>query len=253
MKVPKRAPAWLRPEEVRLVLPQVLEQWRALFATAVFTGMRRGELVALQKVDVDLKSDKPTITVCRSWGADHTKGGGVRVIPVHPELVPYLEAAMQESCSELVFPRADGTMHSQEIDLPKLLRNAMARAGLVRGWVHKCRKCDFSTVSQDETRRRCPTCNEKLWPSAIKRTERFHDLRHTTATLLLKIGTPLAVVQRLVGHSDPSITTEIYGHLEAEDARVHLERLSFSPIAQDAAAAEVTPRGVPVVHTAAGG
>ena len=217
----------------------------------------------MQKRDVDLGSDKPTITVCRSWENDSTKNGEVRVVPVHPELVPFLVHAMNESISEIVFPRADGSMHSREIDLPKILRNAMARAGLVRGWVHKCRWCCHREEARDSDPRRCPeaSCGKKLWPSAIKRSERFHDLRHTTATLLLKIGTPLAVVQRLIGHSDPAITTEIYGHLEAEDARVHLERLSLSPIskAEETPATEVVafaangrvvetaPRGLPVV------
>ena len=89
-KVPKRPPSWLRPEEVSLLIPQVPERWRTLFATAVYTGMRRGELVALQKRDVEIASDRPNITVCRSWDADSTKGREVRVIPMHPELVPYL-------------------------------------------------------------------------------------------------------------------------------------------------------------------
>ncbi|MCA3011411.1 MAG: site-specific integrase, partial [Myxococcaceae bacterium] len=257
MKVPRRPPSWLRPEEVTAVIPQVPERWRALFATAVFTGMRRGELVALQKRDVDLASEKPSITVCRSWDSDTTKGGEVRVIPVHPELAPFLASAVASSRSELVFPRPDGSMHTEHIDLASLLRNAMARAGLVKGYVHKCRWCGHeSKVLPDAEPRRCPeaACGKKLWPSAVKRTERFHDLRHTTATLLLKAGTPLAVVQRLVGHSDPAITTEIYGHLEAEDARPHIERLSFSfPVATVAEVLPMVvnaPRGLPVVPLA---
>ncbi len=251
-KEPKRPPAWLRPEEVRAVIPEVPEFWRAMFATAVYTAMRRGELVALQKRDIDLRGDKPTITVCRSWEVDSTKSGEVRVIPVHPELMPFLVAAMKSSTSELVFPRADGTMHTKEIDLADRLRSAMVRAGLVNGWVHKCRKCGHHEKRQTADTRRCPDDNMKLWPSPVKRTERFHDLRHTTATLLLKAGTPLAVVQRLCGHSDPAITTEIYGHLEAEDARVHLGRLSFAPLQLDANSAEPEQKvgfhGAPVVR-----
>lgn len=134
MKVPKRPPAWLRPEEVRAVIPQVPERWRALFATAVYTAMRRGELIALHKRDVDLDSEKPSITVCRSWEADSTKSGDVRVVPVHPELAPFLRDAINRSPSELVFPRPDGSMHTEHIDLASVLRNAMARAGLVTGW-----------------------------------------------------------------------------------------------------------------------
>ncbi|MBL8913587.1 MAG: site-specific integrase [Archangium sp.] len=254
-KVPKRPPSWLRPEEVSLVIPQVPERWRSMFATAVYTGMRRGELVALQKRDVDLSSDKPSITVCRSWDSDSTKGREVRVIPVHPELVPYLSTAIDRSPSELVFPRADGSMHSEDINLPSLLRSAMVRAGFVKGWVHKCRWCGHqSDQVSDAEIRRCPkeSCGKKLWPSPVRRSERFHDLRHTTATLLLKAGTPLAMVQRLIGHSDPAITTEVYGHLEAEDARPHLERLSFpmaEPLVNVLPLAANGSHGAPVVRT----
>ena len=143
-------------------------------------------------------------------------------------------------------------MHSEDINLPAILRSALARAGLVKGWVHKCRWCGYATDQvADSELRRCPTDGKKLWPSPVHRTERFHDLRHTTATLLLKAGTPLAMVQRLIGHSDPAITTEVYGHLESEDARPHLERLSFpvlEPLMNVLPMAANGPRGAPVVR-----
>ena len=41
---------------------------------------------------------------------------------------------------------------------------------------------------------------------------RFHDLRHTAATLMLMNGIPLMVVLRWLGHSKPSITLDIYSH-----------------------------------------
>ncbi|MGV3625828.1 MAG: tyrosine-type recombinase/integrase [Archangium sp.] len=254
VKVPKRPPSWLRPEEVDAVIPEVPAPWRAMFATAVFTGMRRGELVALQKRDVSLDDARPVITVCRSWDSDSTKGKEVRQVPVHPQLVPYLRSAIACSPSELVFPRADGTMHHEDINLPAMLRSAMARAGLVRGWIHKCRWCSYrSEMVGDAHVRRCPhsKCGKKLWPSPVHRPERFHDLRHTTATLLLKLGTPLAMVQRLVGHADPAITTEVYGHLEVEDVRPHLERLPFQlaePEVEVLPAVANGSRGAPVVH-----
>lgn len=66
--------------------------------------------------------------------------------------------------------------------------------------------------------RRC-ACGFKLWPAPQARRIRFHDLRHTTATLLLKAGAPLAVVQRILRHPSPTITIEIYGHLDLDDMR----------------------------------
>lgn len=48
---------------------------------------------------------------------------------------------------------------------------------------------------------------------------RFHDLRHTYASLLIQAGASLSLVQRLMGHSTIAITNDLYGHLTTE----HLE------------------------------
>ena len=42
---------------------------------------------------------------------------------------------------------------------------------------------------------------------------RFHDLRHTAASLMLNHVIPVIVVSKILGHSKPSITMDIYGHL----------------------------------------
>jgi integrase len=42
---------------------------------------------------------------------------------------------------------------------------------------------------------------------------RFHDLRHTAASIMLNHGVPVIVVSRRLGHSKPSITLDIYGHI----------------------------------------
>ena len=42
---------------------------------------------------------------------------------------------------------------------------------------------------------------------------RFHDLRHTAASLMLNHGIPVIVVSRRLGHAKPSITLDVYGQL----------------------------------------
>ena len=64
-----------------------------------------------------------------------------------------------------------------------------------------------------------------LWPKAIARPMRFHDLRHTTATLLLRAGVDAHRVQRLLRHRDVRTTTGIYGHLDVEDLRAAVATL----------------------------
>ncbi|RKH41316.1 hypothetical protein D7Y23_33280 [Corallococcus sp. AB050B] len=56
IKQPKRFPQYLKAEEVPLMLTALERRWRSLFTTAVFTGMRKGELLALRKSDVALKT-----------------------------------------------------------------------------------------------------------------------------------------------------------------------------------------------------
>jgi len=67
----------------------------------------------------------------------------------------------------------------------------------------------------------------KLWPKARVRTIRFHDLRHTTASLLLMAGAKPVAVQRILRHSDPRITTEVHGHLVPDYLRAEIDRLRF--------------------------
>jgi integrase len=148
----------------------------------LYAGLRKGELCGLLKSDVDV--DAGVITVRRSYDRETTKGGHADVIPVAPALEPYLQAAIDESPSELVFPWPDGSMRSPECDPAKVLRRALARAGLVEGYDHSCLRCKSRGTPHveryaDAALRRCPACNAKLWPKALPRPMRFHDLRHT--------------------------------------------------------------------------
>jgi integrase len=80
------------------------DRWRCLFAAALYTGMRKGELLGLRKEDVDLAAR--LITIRRSHDRDTTKGGHADAVPIAVELAPYLEVAMAESRTDLVSPAA---------------------------------------------------------------------------------------------------------------------------------------------------
>ena len=68
-----------------------------------------------------------------------------------------------------------------------------------------------------------------LWPKPQVRPIRFHDLRHTCASLLQQAGCSLPAVSRALGHADVRITLERYGHLAPEYLRAEVDRLSFGP------------------------
>ena len=99
-----------------------------LFAVAIYTGLRKGELLALRREDVDLEARRPT--VARSHDRDTTKGNRVDVIPMADEAVPSFQQAIAAS----LFPAPDG-LHA-----PPGLRGpghppASSRPGRHRQWL----------------------------------------------------------------------------------------------------------------------
>jgi integrase len=221
-RVPKRTYVTLAAEEVPTLLAAATPEWRGIFATAIYAGLRKGELFGLRKSDVDLRNG--TITVARSYDKETTKGGHADVLPIAEPLVPFLKAAIETSPSELVFPNPTGGMRSGQSGVERVLRRVLGGAGLVDGYVHTCRRCKAAGKShterhRDAERRICPKCGAKLWVKPLPRHMRFHDLRHTTATLLLRAGVDLVRVQRILRHSDVRLTADTYGHLVVEDLR----------------------------------
>lgn len=107
-KVPKRVYVTLSSDEVGVLLDSATPEWRGIFATAVYAGLRKGEIFGLRKTDVDLEGR--TLTVARSYDNETTKGGHADVLPIAEPLVPFLEAAIASSNSDLVFPNDDGGM-----------------------------------------------------------------------------------------------------------------------------------------------
>ena len=100
--------------------------------------------------------------------------------------------------------------------------------------MHVCRQCKAKGTPHEEKHdddelRRCPNqgCGRKLWPKRIPRHIRFHDRRYTTATLLLTAGVPPFAVQRILRHSDPKRTTEVYGHVVPGFLRDAIDQLKL--------------------------
>ncbi len=228
-KVPRRVHPTVRAEEIPLVMAHIPRDWRPIFMTALYTGMRKGEILGLRKQDVDLEGR--LLTVARSYENLTTKGKHADVIPIAEPLLPVLRAAIEASPCELVFPDSEGRMRGPESDPQVILRRALGRAGVVDGYEHVCRRCasrgkPHLERHQDAKPRRCPACNMKLWPRALPRKMRFHDLRHSTATLLIRAGVDLHRVQRILRHKDSKLTSDTYAHLEVEDLRDAVNKIA---------------------------
>jgi len=180
--------------------------WRVL----AYTGMRRGELLALRWRDLNL--DAGRVSVRRSVGVVKTKGQGERII----------EGATKS-----------GRERSVDLDVrtvEALRRYRMARAGLLlqlaRDDALIFGDIEGGYLNPDRFSRRftraLATCASQPDAPALP-TIRVHDLRHTHATLLLAAGVPVKVVSERLGHSTVTITMEIYQHvlpgMQAEAAR----------------------------------
>jgi integrase len=129
---------YLRTEEVPLMLAALERRWRPFFATAVYTGMRKGELLALRKEDVDLGAG--TIRVGRSHASDTPKGDREDLLPIPEWLRPYLMEAVATSPSALVCPRQGGAQPPPDIALHKVLRPAFGGSCLVESYRHVRRR-----------------------------------------------------------------------------------------------------------------
>jgi len=165
-------------------------RYETLFHLAVTTGMRMGELLGLKWCDLDWSSG--FIYIKRQLQRVPGKGfkfsppktqAGRRMIQLGPVTLQKLaehrkrqEVEQLRKCwqeNDLVFPSSTGTPTDQR-NLHRYYKPMLKKAGL---------------------------------PNI-----RFHDLRHTAATLMLMHGIPLMVVSRRLGHSKPSVTLDIYGH-----------------------------------------
>lgn len=156
-----------------------------LYATAVYTGARAGELAGLRWEDVDF--DKRLITIQRSFDGP-TKAEDVRYVPILDALLPILRAWRLCSCERVVFPSEAGTMfRNSSRAFQEVLHRVLARGG-------------FPKVTRG---------------GRTRPYIRFHDLRHTFASQWMMRGGDLFKLQRILGHKSSQMTQR-YAHLSPE-------------------------------------
>jgi len=234
-RVPKRHFATLSADEVPVMLRFVAPEWRPFFACAVYLGLRKGEIAGLRKADVDL--DHLTVYVRHSYERAGTKGGHDDMLPIPPQLRPYIDQGLATP-GPYLFPDAKGHPRGPECDPHLRLRTALKLAGIVDGYRVTCRWCthegreqlvDVEQLHATQEKAFEVSCarhpGRRLWVTAVPRHLRFHDLRHTTATVLLRSGVDAHRVQRIMRHASITTTTGTYGHLLVDDLREGLKGL----------------------------
>lgn len=223
-RVPKRVYETLTAEEATWVLAMVPARWRGFVAAGIYLALRKGEIAGLLKRDVDLA--RMLIRVARSYGRDTTKGGHEDLLPIPEPMRPYLEVALKTP-GLLLFGDERGRMRKPHSKPDVVLRRAIKYANLCVGYRLSCRRCTPDGKLKPEVvpqrpapAPRCPVCTtRRLWVTPLPRHVRFHDLRHSTATILLREGVDAHRVQKLMRHASFETTSKTYAHLIVEDLR----------------------------------
>jgi integrase len=145
---------------------------KAVILVAVYTGLRRGEILRLRWSDIDF--EKNVLTVCKS----KTKSGQGRPVNLNSMLRDVLLELRDQSQGEWLFPsperfQADGQPERHIGDVKNAFARAMKLAGIAK--------------------------------------ITFHQLRHTFCSRLANAGVPLPVIQELAGHAS-ILMTRRYTH-----------------------------------------
>lgn len=185
------------PEQIRIIVAEMPERYRAFILIAAFCGLRYGELAELRRKDIDPKA--MTLRVARGvvWRKSQTVVGtpksraGIRTVAIPSNLKAPLEHHLEEFARPgpdgLVFSNAAGTGHLHPSTIMKTYRKARTKAG-----------------------------REDL---------RIHDLRHTHATLAAQAGATLKEMMERMGQSTVEAAM-VYQHVAAGRDAVIAERMA---------------------------
>jgi integrase len=168
-------------------------RYEALYHLAVTTGMRQMEILGLKWSDLDWL--RKTIRVERQLVRPNGDGirfsqpktkYGKREIALGSKTISILRTHYENMQTEI---QESGLMWQENnLIFTTSNRSAIHPRNLLRNFKNLLRDSGLPLI-------------------------RFHDLRHTAATLMLNHGIPVIVVSRRLGHARPSITLDIYGHL----------------------------------------
>ena len=158
---------------------------KLLYATLIYTGLRKSELASITVGQVFLDHEIPHIVL----KAKDEKARRGATLPLHPELVPHLRKWLQ--CRQIALR---DKLFNVPKALDKILNRDLAFAGIAKR-------------------------------DSLDRVVDVHALRHTHATLLAKGGVSPKVAQSAMRHSDIRLTMNVYSHLELNDIAEGVSKL----------------------------
>jgi integrase len=183
------------PGECAKLLDALASADRPLWATAMYAGLRRGELMALRVEDVDLAAG--VIHVRRGWdtieGEIATKSGRDRRVPISAVLRDYLDEHL------LALDWTDGLVFGVSAHSPFTGTPTTKRARRAWGW----------RLERLEGKRRWVPSETGTTLQPIT----LHECRHTFASLMIAAGVNAKALSTYCGHANIAITMDRYGHL----------------------------------------
>lgn len=190
----KRMQIWT-PEHVRSFLEAAQDmdsRYYTGFVLAIYTGMRKGEILALRWSDIDWDQAVLHVNQTLQWH---------RGQPIFQE--PKTEHG-----------RRSVALAADVLRVLKRHRSMQARERLMYGEMYQ----DYDLViARVDGRPLYPTSFDDAWRRALSNANvpkiRFHDLRHTHASLMLAQGVHPKIVSERLGHSKISITIDTYSHI----------------------------------------
>ena len=206
-KVGSREQRILDHDEIEALLAAARPTYRPLLATAIFTGLRQGELLGLTWADVDFEAGLVSVRrqLDRSGERVEPKTAqAIRDVVLMPALGRILKSHKADAFARGIAKPTDYVFTST--------------AGKPLYW---------RTVS----RQGLELAVERAGLSGEGRPRlRFHDLRHSYASLLIAGGGNVVFVSRQLGHADAAITLRVYAHLfdRAEHAQRTRDALEAS-------------------------
>jgi len=219
-RVPRRLIRPLDPDQARTFIEAIRgDRFEALYLVALGAGLRQGEILGLSWADVDLEAG--TLTVRQAL----QRVGG-KLVLVEPKSVTSHRAVALPGVV------LDGLRRHR-------VRQLEERLGGGAGWRGNDWDLVFTTTVGTPLDGIAVTRRfQSLLESAGLPHQRFHDLRHACASLLIAKGVSPRVVMETLGHSQISLTMNTYSHVTSALGRAAAERMNelLGPLPPNAAA-----------------